>query len=68
MGPPLGKKRGIRLRAAASESGSVGKTLSALNMLIGAHAIAAGATLVTSDKVFLQLADLTVANWAADRP
>ncbi len=42
-----------------------GKWLSAMDMLIGAHAVAANATLVSSDKAFSQIRDLLdVENWA----
>ena len=44
-----------------------GKTLSALDMLIAAHAISANATLVTRDKAFAQVEDLRPpVNWAVD--
>ena len=44
-----------------------GKTLSALDMLIAAHAISANATLVTRDKSFAQVEDLRPpVNWAVD--
>lgn len=46
---------------------SAGKTLSAMDMLIAAHAIATDAILVTSDKAFAQVEALRpVANWATD--
>ncbi len=44
-----------------------GKTLSALDMLIAAHAISTNATLVTGDKTFAQVEDLRPpVNWAID--
>jgi tRNA(fMet)-specific endonuclease VapC len=44
-----------------------GKILSALDMLIAAHAISANATLVTGDKAFAQVEDLRPpVNWATD--
>ncbi|MGO9403314.1 MAG: type II toxin-antitoxin system VapC family toxin [Terriglobales bacterium] len=44
-----------------------GKTLSALDMLIAAHAISTNATLVTGDKTFAQVEDLrSPVNWAVD--
>ena len=44
-----------------------GKPLSALDMLIAAHAISANATLVTGDKAFAQVEDLRPpVNWAVD--
>ncbi len=46
---------------------AAGKTLGNLDMLIAAHAIAIGATLVTADKAFSHVADLErVVNWATD--
>jgi len=44
-----------------------GKILSALDMLIAAHAISTNATLVTGDKAFAQVEDLRPpVNWATD--
>jgi tRNA(fMet)-specific endonuclease VapC len=44
-----------------------GKSLSALDMLIAAHAISTNATLVTGDKAFAQVEDLRPrVNWAVD--
>jgi len=44
-----------------------GKILSALDMLIAAHAISTNATLVTRDKAFAQVEDLRPpVNWAVD--
>jgi tRNA(fMet)-specific endonuclease VapC len=44
-----------------------GKTLSAVDALIAAHAISTNATLVTADKAFAQVEDLRPpVNWAAD--
>ncbi len=53
-----------RLRARLAPAG---KPLSALDMLIAAHAVSANAVLVTHDKAFLQLhASLDVVDWATD--
>lgn len=44
-----------------------GKILSALDMLIAAHAVSTNATLVTGDKAFAQVEDLRPpVNWATD--
>ncbi len=46
---------------------AAGKSLSNMDMLIAAHAVAADAILVTSDKVFLQVEALRpTLNWATD--
>lgn len=46
---------------------AVGKSLSNMDMLIAAHAVAADAILVTSDKAFLQVEALRpTLNWATD--
>jgi tRNA(fMet)-specific endonuclease VapC len=47
---------------------AAGKPLGNLDMLIAAHAISAGANLVTNDKAFLNVAELaaTTENWATE--
>jgi tRNA(fMet)-specific endonuclease VapC len=53
-----------KLRASLSASG---KSLSAMDMLIAAHALAVGAVLVTHDKAFRHAAPLLeVVDWAVD--
>jgi len=42
-----------------------GKSLAPLDMLIAAHALEVGATLVTSDRPFRQVPGLTVEDWTA---
>jgi tRNA(fMet)-specific endonuclease VapC len=45
---------------------ALGKTLTPLDTLIAAHAIATNAILVTHDKAFSQIDGLAVVNWATD--
>lgn len=42
-----------------------GQSLGALDMLIAAHALEAGATLVSSDRAFRHVPGLTVEDWTA---
>jgi tRNA(fMet)-specific endonuclease VapC len=51
-----------RLRAVMR---SAGKALEPLDMLIAAHALEAGAVLVSSDSAFRHVPDLTVEDWTA---
>jgi tRNA(fMet)-specific endonuclease VapC len=53
------------LRAALDRSG---RPLGSLDLLIAAHALAAGAILVTNDRAFSQIAPLQIEDWTADRP
>lgn len=50
------------LHAAMERSG---KTLAALDMLIAAHALEAGATLVSNDRAFRHVPGLAVEDWTA---
>lgn len=50
------------LRAAIRRAG---KTLQPIDMLIAAHALEAGAVLVSSDRAFLHVPGLTVVDWTA---
>jgi tRNA(fMet)-specific endonuclease VapC len=46
---------------------AAGRSLENLDMLIAAHALAIGATLVTSDKAFRHVSDLhNIVDWATD--
>jgi tRNA(fMet)-specific endonuclease VapC len=40
-----------------------GKILAPLDLLIAVHAMGAGATLVTNDRAFGQLIDLSIEDW-----
>jgi tRNA(fMet)-specific endonuclease VapC len=54
-----------RLRA---KQEATGKPLGNLDMLIAAHAVSVGAILVTNDKAFSHVTDLSgILNWATDR-
>ena len=44
---------------------SVGVTIAPLDLMIGAHALAAGATLVSADRTFRQIDGLPVEDWSA---
>ena len=48
---------------ARAEMESKGKILAPLDMLIGSHALSLGATLVTNDQAFRQMAGLLVEDW-----
>ena len=50
----------MMLRATMERSG---KSLAPLDMLIAAHALEAGATLVSSDRAFRHIPGLTVEDW-----
>lgn len=52
-----------RLRARQQ---AIGQSLGPLDTQIAAHAVAIGATIVTSDKAFQQVEGLPVENWATD--
>ena len=56
-------ERYAELRVATERSG---KSLAPLDMLIAAHAIEAGATLVSRDRAFRHVPGLTVEDWTAD--
>jgi predicted nucleic acid-binding protein len=47
-----------------AEMQRIGKSLSALDMLIAAHALSLGATLVTTDAAFRHVPGLSVEDWS----
>ena len=53
------------LRAALDRPG---RPLGSHDLLIAAHALAAGAILVTNDRAFRQIAHLQIEDWTVDRP
>jgi tRNA(fMet)-specific endonuclease VapC len=64
---PWGSEEAAAYARARTQLEGKGVTLSALDMLIAAQAISAGATLVTRDKIFEQVPDLqATVNWASD--
>lgn len=48
-----------------AEMRRLGKALQPLDMLIAAHALEAGATLVSNDRTFVHVPGLTVEDWTA---
>jgi tRNA(fMet)-specific endonuclease VapC len=64
---PWGRDEAIAYGELRAKQEALGKMLGNLDMLIAAHAIAVGATLVTADKGFANAPDLTrLVNWATD--
>ena len=64
---PWGSEEAAAYARTRAQLEAKGVTLSAMDMLIAAQAIAAGAVLVTRDKVFAQIPDLPApTNWATD--
>jgi tRNA(fMet)-specific endonuclease VapC len=64
---PWGSEEAAAYARARAQLEAKGVTLSAMDMLIAAQAIAAGAVLVTRDRIFEQVPDLpAIVNWATD--
>jgi tRNA(fMet)-specific endonuclease VapC len=64
---PWGREEARAYGALRARLEASGKTLENMDMEIAAHAVAAGAILVTNDKVFAQVDDLhATVNWATD--
>lgn len=59
-------KSGAAYGSLRTEMERSGKSLAPLDMLIAAHAIEAGATLVSRDRAFRHVPGLTVEDWTAD--
>ncbi len=45
-----------------------GHVIAPMDLLIGSHALAVGAVLVTSDRAFAQLTELTIEDWSTTGP
>lgn len=64
---PWGKQEARTYGELRAKQEAAGKPLATMDLLIAAHAISAGAILVTADKTFSQLeAVLPVVNWATE--
>ena len=64
---PLGSVEARAYGHLRVKQGAAGRPLESIDMLIAAHSIAAGAILVTGDRVFSRLPDLVGReNWATD--
>jgi tRNA(fMet)-specific endonuclease VapC len=62
-----GRQEAMVYGALRAKQEAAGKPLGNLDMLIAAHAVSVGAILVSSDKVFSHVSDLTTTvNWATD--
>ena len=64
---PWGSEEAAAYARTRTQLERAGVTLSAMDMLIAAQAVAAGAVLVTHDKIFERVPDLqAIVNWATD--
>jgi len=64
---PWGREEAKAYGALRAKLESCGKSLQNMDLQIAAHAVAAGAVLVTNDRAFEQVDDLgQTANWATD--
>jgi tRNA(fMet)-specific endonuclease VapC len=62
-----GRQEAMVYGALRAKQEAAGRPLGNLDMLIAAHAVSVGAILVSSDKVFSHVSDLTTTvNWATD--
>ena len=60
---PWDSEAAVRYGALRAGLEAVGTPLGQLDMQIAAHALAVGATLVTQNKAFRHVPDLTITNW-----
>ena len=67
---PWGSDEAVAYAQARAALEAKGVTVSVMDMLIAAHAIATGAVLVTADKIFAKVGEVTdlgaTVNWATD--
>ena len=61
--PPLDLRDGPPLRPPARRADALGKPLAPLDLMIAAHALAEGATLVTADRAFAQVPGLALQDY-----
>lgn len=61
---PFDSSAANRYGALREEMRGIGKSLAALDMLIAAHALSLGATLVTSDQAFRHVPGLAIEDWS----
>lgn len=60
---PWDSQAAVRYGGVRSRLEAVGTPLGQIDMQIAAHALAVGATLVTQNKAFRHVPDLTITNW-----
>ncbi len=64
---PWGRREAAVYGNVRAQQEALGKPLADIDMLIAAHAVAVGATLVTADKALAQVPGLSATeNWATD--
>jgi tRNA(fMet)-specific endonuclease VapC len=63
---PWGREEAAAYGILRAKQERMGKALGPLDTQIAAHAVALGATIITSDRSFRQVAGLRIENWAAD--
>jgi predicted nucleic acid-binding protein len=58
-----GMNEALPARYQHSEPSDQGKILAPLDLLIATHALSVGAVIVTNDRAFCQVADLSIEDW-----